>query len=100
MLGALQAALEDCNRALQAAPDNTSAHDSRGLIHLRTGQFAAAIADYDSALRRNPQLASALYGRGFARLRNGDEEGGNSDITSAKAIDGKVADDFTRYGVR
>lgn len=100
MLGALQAALEDCNRALQAAPDNTSAHDSRGLIHLRTGQFAAAIADYDSALRRDPQLASALYGRGFARLRNGDEEGGNSDIASAKAIDGKVADDFTRYGVR
>lgn len=100
MLGALQTALQHCNEALRAAPDSTSAYDSRGLIHLRTGRFAAAIEDYDSALRRNPQLASALYGRGYARLRNGDEAGGNSDIAAAKAIDGKVAANFMRYGVR
>ena len=32
ILGALQAALEDCNKALQLRPDSAATYDSRGLI--------------------------------------------------------------------
>ena len=34
----LQAALEDCNKALQSGPNDAATYDSRGLIHLKMGQ--------------------------------------------------------------
>jgi tetratricopeptide (TPR) repeat protein len=99
ILGALQAAMEDCNRALQGTTD-AATYDSRGLIYLKMGQLGAAIDDYSSALRSEPKLASALYGRGLAKLKQGDRAGGNTDISAATAIQGNIGDDFTRYGVR
>ncbi|MGN8545249.1 tetratricopeptide repeat protein [Bradyrhizobium sp. 13971] len=96
----MQAALEDCNKALQSGPANAATYDSRGLIYLKTGELGAAIADYSSALRIDPKLASALYGRGLAKLKQGDKAGGNIDMAAAKAIQGSIGDDFTRYGVR
>lgn len=63
-------------------------------------RVGAAIDDYSSALRIDPRLASALYGRGLAKLKQGDKAGGNIDIAAAKAIQGSIADDFTRYGVQ
>lgn len=99
ILGSLQAAMEDCNRALQGTAD-AATYDSRGLIYLKMGQLGAATDDYSSALRSEPKLASALYGRGLAKLKNGDRAGGDADISAAKAIQGSIGDDFTRYGVR
>src|SRR5207248_1257061 len=99
ILGALQAALEDCNKALQSEPNNAATYDSRGLIYLKMGQLGAAIDDYSSALRFDPKLASALYGRGLARLKQGDKAG-STDISAAKTIQAKIGEDFTRYGVR
>jgi tetratricopeptide (TPR) repeat protein len=99
ILGALQTAMEDCNRALQGTTD-AATYDSRGLIYLKMGQLGAAIDDYSSALRSEPKLASALYGRGLAKLKQGDKAGGNTDISAATAIQGNIGDDFTRYGVR
>jgi tetratricopeptide (TPR) repeat protein len=100
ILGALQAALDDCNKALQSDSSNAAAYDSRGLIHLKMSQFAMAIDDYSSALQLNPKLASAFYGRGLAKLKQGDKAGGNTDISAAKAIQADVSDEFKRYGVR
>ena len=37
ILGELQTALEDCNRALQSGPNNAGTYDLRGLIHLKMG---------------------------------------------------------------
>jgi tetratricopeptide (TPR) repeat protein len=99
ILGALQAALEDCNKALQSRPDNAATHDSRGLIYLKMGQLDAAIDDYDSALRLDPTLANALYGRGLAKSRKGDKAGSDADISAAKTIQGRIGDSFARYGV-
>ena len=99
ILGALQQALEDCNKALQARA-NAAAYDSRGLIHLKMGQFGAAADDFSSALQFDPRLASALYGRGLARLKQGDKVNGETDIATAKAIQANIGDEFTRYGVR
>ncbi|MCZ3349639.1 tetratricopeptide repeat protein, partial [Acinetobacter baumannii] len=90
----------DCNKALQSGAANAATYDSRGLVYLKTGELGAAIDDYSSALRIDPRLASALYGRGLAKLKQGDRAGGNIDIAAAKAIQGSIADDFTRYGVQ
>jgi tetratricopeptide (TPR) repeat protein len=95
----LQAALEDCNKALQSDSSNAATYDSRGLIYLKTGQVAAAIDDYSSALGFDPKLASALYGRGLAKLKQGDKVGSDADISAAKTIQDNIGDDFTRYGV-
>ena len=100
MLGALQAALEDCDRALGAGINNAASYDSRGLIYLKMGRLDAAIEDYGFALRIESKLASALYGRGLARLRQGDKAGGETDITAAETIQPGIGDDFARYGVR
>jgi tetratricopeptide (TPR) repeat protein len=99
ILGALQDALEDCNRALQGTTD-AATYDSRGLIRLKLGQPAAAIDDYSSALRSDPKLASALYGRGLAKLKMGDRAGSDADISAAKTSQANIGDDFARYGVR
>lgn len=98
VLGALQAALEDCNKALQAGP-NAATYDSRGLIYLKMGQFGAAIDNYGSALQLEPKLASALYGRGLAKLKQGDKVNGETDIETAKEIQANIGDEFTRYAV-
>jgi len=99
-LPALEAALADCNKALQSGPDNPETHDSRGLIHLKMGQLDAAIGDYDSALRADPKLANALYGRGLAKLRKGDQAGSEADIAAAKTIQVRIDDHFAHYGVQ
>jgi Tfp pilus assembly protein PilF len=51
----LQAALEDCDKALQTDLGSAAAYDSRGLIHLKMGKLSAAIGDYNSALRLDPK---------------------------------------------
>jgi hypothetical protein len=57
------------------------------------------MADYSDALDVNPKLASSLYGRGWARLKKGDRRG-SADIAAAKAINGDIAAEFARYGVK
>jgi tetratricopeptide (TPR) repeat protein len=74
-------------------------YDSRGLIHLKMGEFGAAIDDYNAALRVAPELASALFGRGLAKLKQGDAIGGKSDISTARTIQKNIGDEFARYGV-
>jgi tetratricopeptide (TPR) repeat protein len=100
VLGALQPALETCNKALQSGINNAAAYDSLGLIHLKMEQPTVAIDDYTAALRLNPKLASALYGRGLARSRTGDQAGSDADIAAAKTIAAGVGDEFARYGVK
>ena len=78
-----QAALEDCNKALQSEPADAATFDSRGLIYMKMGLFDKAIDDYNSALRLDPKLASALYGRGLAKRKKGDKVGSDADMSAA-----------------
>jgi len=98
IIGQLQEALSDCNKAVGMQPD-AATYDSRGLVHLKLGQYDLAIEDYSSALRLQPRLPSALYGRGVAKLRKGDRSGGESDVATAKALKATIVGDFSRYGV-
>ncbi|MDQ4087886.1 MAG: DUF3857 domain-containing protein, partial [Pseudomonadota bacterium] len=94
----LDRALADCNAAL-AISRLPGFHDSRGLVHLRRGDFAAAIADYDAALALQPRLTYSLYGRGLAKIRRGDRRAGEADLAAAREIRPTIAEEFRRYGV-
>jgi tetratricopeptide (TPR) repeat protein len=93
----LDAALADCNEALQLRPDFMPAVDSRAFIHMRRGRFREAIADYDTVLKDNPRNQYSLYGRGIAKLRSGDTAGGQADIAASKEVQ-DVSAEFTAYG--
>ena len=90
-------ALADCDRALRL--DRTGeALDSRGLVHLRLGQWDEAIADYTAALKLAPGLPESLYGRGVARLRKGMTAEGQADIRTATATDPELPERAKQYG--
>jgi tetratricopeptide (TPR) repeat protein len=92
----LQPALADCNKALSLQPNDAATLDSRGLIYLKMSRFDSTIEDYSSALRIEPKMASALYGRGLARIKKkGDAPGGSADVTAAKNLETKIAEDFS-----
>lgn len=98
----LREALEDCNTALGLTSEEDFRAvilDSRGLVHIKLGQFDAAIADYSAATRIDPKLASALYGRGYARQKKGDT-GGGADIAAAKALRSDIADVYAKNGLK
>ncbi len=97
----LQAALSDCNQALQMRGNNSpGALNSRGFAYLRLGQYDNAIADYNAALKINARLASALYGRGLAKQKKGDAAGGVVDMAAANLVQSDIADNFAGYGVK
>jgi len=95
----LDKALNDCNRALRLLPHDSSALDSRGLVHLRRSEFDASISDYDAALAIKPKSAWSLYGRGLAKRGKGDTSGGAADIAAAMAINPELPDRVKRWGV-
>jgi tetratricopeptide (TPR) repeat protein/predicted aspartyl protease len=82
----LDKALSDCNAALRLSPNAPVALSTRGLVHLRRGEFEKAIADYDAALTLQPKSAWSLYGRGLAKLKKGMTAEGQADIAAATAL--------------
>jgi len=96
---ALDKALDDCNTALRLLPGDPNILDSRGMVHLRLGQFDKAIADYNDSLRINPKSAWSLYGRGLAELRKGMTARGDADLAGAKQLSATIADDAAKRGL-
>ncbi|MGQ0532439.1 MAG: tetratricopeptide repeat protein [Caulobacteraceae bacterium] len=95
----LDAAMADCNAAILANPRHEAALDSRGLGHLKRGDYAAALADYEAALAINPDRGHYLYGRGLARLRLGLTAEGNADLAAAEQAEPGVAGLYQTYRV-
>ncbi len=93
-------ALEECNTAIKLNPRFANALDSRGLVHLRLGDFDRAFSDYDAALKLCPRLASAAYGRGIAKIKRGDFAGGSDDISMAKTANPNLVAQYVAYGVK
>lgn len=73
--------------------------DSRGLVHLRRGEYNRAIADYDAALVKRPDMGWSLYGRGVAKLKSGDKPGGEADLAAAAQVAPKLAKHAKDYGI-
>jgi tetratricopeptide (TPR) repeat protein len=96
---ALDRALADCDTALKLRPHTAAFLDSRGLVHLRRGDYDKAIADYDAALHLEPKTAWSLYGRGLARLRKGLSAEGQADLAAATALQPTIAKRAARFGL-
>ncbi len=95
----LTKALDDCNRALSAAPGAPAMLESRGLVELRLGDNDKAIADYTAALAAQPKLGRALFGRGLAEQRKGLKAVGAADIAAAVAINPRLPAQAKKYGI-
>ncbi len=97
-LNQLEAALKDCDEALNLQP-HTARHN-RAAIYIRLGRFDDAIAEYNVNLKILPRDSSSIYGRGLARLRKGDAAGGKADIDAALSIDPNAGRGFHAwYGI-
>jgi tetratricopeptide (TPR) repeat protein len=68
------------------------ASDNLGGLFLSNAQAA-----FEAGLKVDAKDADCLYGRGLIKLKKGDTDGGNADITAAKAIDPRVAELWTSY---
>ena len=95
----MQAAVADCNQALQLTPNVDYVFNSRGLVHFKLGAYGAAIADYSAAIMLSHEDAGSLYARGVAKLKKGDTANGNADIAAAKAMKPDVVEVYAGYGV-
>jgi tetratricopeptide (TPR) repeat protein len=99
----LEKAEKDCSAGLKwrakSSPEYAAILDSRGLVHLRQGNFAKALVDYDAALVAHPNIAWSLYGRGLCKLRLGKTSDGNTDVAAAIALRADIADRARKYGI-
>ena len=95
----LDKALSDCDRAVRLTRRAADILDSRGLIHLRRGEFDHAIADYDAALAQKPKIAWSLYGRGLAELKTGAKPQGDADLAAAAAVAPHLAERAAKFGL-
>lgn len=94
----LDAAIADCNAALQPKPDDAGFLDSRALAEFRKARYSRAVTD-NAALAKNPEMPTSLHVRGLARLESGDAARGQADIAAATAMHLKIAQTYAAYGV-
>jgi tetratricopeptide (TPR) repeat protein len=95
----LEAALADCDAAIAADPTFGAAWDSRGLVHLKRGEYEAALADYERALEINASDAHYLYGRGLARQALGRLEEAQADFAAAEVAEPGIGAQYRTYGI-
>jgi tetratricopeptide (TPR) repeat protein len=95
---ALDAASEDCNKALAEHKDAPTA-DALALVDYKRGDFKAALDNYNAALDLFPHQWSSLYMRGIVKTRTGDASG-KADIDEAMSHAPFIADEFAGYGVK
>lgn len=94
-------ALEECDAAIASQRDAVNALDSRGLVHLRHGNFEAAVADYSSGIDESEEGEGAhmLYGRALAYRALGKIEESDADIAAAMEIQPGIAATYRSYGI-
>jgi tetratricopeptide (TPR) repeat protein/predicted aspartyl protease len=95
----LDGALSDCDRAVRTYAYKDMALDSRGLVHLRRGEYDRAVADYNAALAINPKIAWSYYGRGLAELKTGETAKSTADFAAAHALAPNLTEEAARYGL-
>lgn len=81
--GDVRQARQVADRFVAAAPDSARALYARGIIALRTGDFAVAKNDFSQLLHNDPQYALAHYNLGIAQTRLGDYPGAEREFTVA-----------------
>jgi tetratricopeptide (TPR) repeat protein len=95
----LDAALADCKAAIKRDGPQASYLDSLGLVQLRLKNYPAAIDAYGQAVAIRPRAASSQYGLGLANIRGDHVDVGNADLAAAKALDPKIDEWFSQFGI-
>jgi tetratricopeptide (TPR) repeat protein len=96
---ALDWALDACNRALEAKPEQSRYLSNRALAELRLGQLDRALADYNHSMASNPREARAYYGRAVILSRQGKSESAREDRKRALDLDPSIDEIFEECGL-
>ena len=110
--GNYQAAIAECDSALDRNPQMAAAHHARGFANLHSGNPQDSIADFNRAIELVPGYAAAFYSRGIAYQRIGNYDRAIEDFDrdlalnydadysdSAVSHDGEGYDDRAIYGL-
>lgn len=89
----------DAETAAAADPRDVQAQICRGVLQLRSEEWAGALTSFQAALDVEPGNPTALFGRGVARRRGGDGDG-REDMNRARDFDGHIGEHFDDLGVR
>jgi tetratricopeptide (TPR) repeat protein len=64
--------LQDAGAVAPGDPDGAPAHNQKGIVYARRGEYAAALAEFGRAIRRDPTCADAFYNRALVYLALGN----------------------------
>jgi tetratricopeptide (TPR) repeat protein len=83
-----QQALEDLNRSVELAPDESN-YFQRASTYQMLGQHKLALGDLDQVIALKPDGPQAYFARAQSRRATGDEAGANQDHRQALLLDGR-----------
>ncbi|NJR65726.1 MAG: tetratricopeptide repeat protein [Leptolyngbyaceae cyanobacterium CRU_2_3] len=86
MIGNLEQAIADLNRAIQIDPNNADAYYNRGKARTEQRDAAGAIADYTESIRLDPTLAGAYGNRGLLYAETGKPADAIADLQQAAQL--------------
>ena len=86
--GSLDRALEDLNRAVELAPDQSN-YFQRAAVYQTLGQHKRALTDLDQVIALRPDGAQAYFARAQSRRATGDIAGANQDHRQALLLDSR-----------
>ncbi len=99
-MGDTAAARKDLDRAVDLAPRDPVAWNSRGFhVHASKGDHARAIVDYDRAIKLDPNYSFAFNNRGWSLYKLGDVKKARKNIALAARKRGSNPYVFRNLGV-
>jgi len=81
-----EAAIEVMGKAIEADPNNVSAHTRLGFLYLDTGNNDAALASFEEALKLQPRAHGAKTGKGAVLARRGELDAAETVLKDALVL--------------
>jgi protein O-mannosyl-transferase len=85
-----QYALEDCNVALIAKPDDVTAYENRQNVYLNTGRDKEALLDANALIKLAPSNKTGYFTRGVIYMRSNQLEKALADFNKTISIDPNI----------
>jgi tetratricopeptide (TPR) repeat protein len=102
LLGEVDEAIADCNKAIELDQKFGPAYFYRGLAYFTKHDHDRAVDDYTRAAERMPKQATIYYNRAMvylARKKEGDGDRALADFGKAIEVDPKYADAYANRGI-